>query len=284
MKCLLVTTVVALSLLPSVAFAEWDWIGVQGYITDTFGNPISGVHQMIFNIYRLEYGGEPLWSETQAVELENGQFKAYLGKNQTIPSHVFTSYEGRWLQISFDGNALPREPFLGLPHSYTAQLADFATYADTASYARRTAPMMLSDGYYYVSYDFSGAQIGETFFAALTDSGNTVAMHYWGNDCTCTACEWSDALAVPQGGAIVGLRVEGIPRLRVLDGSFTVCWGSPLVLISYADGRTYAARAETWCDEMYGNRCDPPHMWELVNDFGFSLTPPSSPKIEASHR
>jgi hypothetical protein len=120
----------------------------------------------------------------------------------------------------------------------------------------------LAASYYDVNLD-NGVEKGAKFFAAMTDSFNTVQMSFWTYYGGCPACSWWVALEIPQSGQIV-------------DVSVNCKQTNPTVLLSYSDGKTYAAEGVCeclWDGQGYVYQCGAPTFWELVNDFGLSGCP-----------
>jgi hypothetical protein len=104
-------------------------ISFQGYVSSLSGSPIQGTHEFAFRLYAAQNGGDPLWSDKDTLELDNGQFHAYLGANTPLPMEVFTG-SVLWLETLLDGSALPsRQPLVSVAYSFRAQKADTALVA-----------------------------------------------------------------------------------------------------------------------------------------------------------
>ena len=69
-----VVTLVATLLIVTGAFADVpSQINYQGTLTDSAGDPITGIYSMTFSLYADSTGGSSLWSETHtSVEVTNG--------------------------------------------------------------------------------------------------------------------------------------------------------------------------------------------------------------------
>lgn len=77
-------------------------------------------------------------------------------------------------------------------------------------------------------------------------------------------CDWDTTLTPPQTGHIVGLSVETLSEFMGAEDH-------PCVLLSYADGKTYAS-AGTICHGCPdGDICEPNGDWDLLYDFEFGL-------------
>ena len=70
-----------LVVLPITASSQFSQqINYQGYLTDASGNPIDDYRQMVFAIYDVAIGGNPLWWEQQNVKVINGIFNVLIGQ------------------------------------------------------------------------------------------------------------------------------------------------------------------------------------------------------------
>jgi hypothetical protein len=77
-----------------------------GVLTDLTGKPLSGEVQVTFSLYKLQNDEEPLWNETQSVEVDQeGGYTALLGATQSggFPVELFRSDEVRWLGVQAEG-------------------------------------------------------------------------------------------------------------------------------------------------------------------------------------
>jgi hypothetical protein len=134
MKKVLVLAVLLAIVFASVALAEVPKkISFQGYVSSLSGNPIQGTHEFTFRIYATQSGGDPLWNDTDTLELDNGQFHAYLGANTPLAVEIFTG-SVLWLETAIDGSALPtRQSLASVAYSFRAQNADTANVALSVS-------------------------------------------------------------------------------------------------------------------------------------------------------
>ncbi len=84
--------------------------------------------QVTFSIFGEAEGGQPIWSETQNVQLDHqGRYAALLGSMSVagLPVDIFASREARWIETSADGfppNA--RVPLVTVPYALKAVDAD----------------------------------------------------------------------------------------------------------------------------------------------------------------
>src|SRR5579872_3580604 len=68
----------------------------------------SGTRLVTFSLYTQEQGGEPIWSETQVVNLDaTGHYTVMLGSTilEGVPVEAFSSGEGRWLGVTVEGES-----------------------------------------------------------------------------------------------------------------------------------------------------------------------------------
>jgi len=69
------------------------------------GEPVSAIESVTLSIYRDERGGDPLWSETQNVNVDSeGNYSALLGSTlpDGVPADLFATGEPRWLGVRFN--------------------------------------------------------------------------------------------------------------------------------------------------------------------------------------
>ncbi len=90
---------------------------------DVDGVAMTGVQGVTFALYAEQFGGTPLWIETQNVEADAaGNFTALLGSAsaQGLPQELFTANQARWLgvQANVAGSAeQPRVLFVSVPYA-----------------------------------------------------------------------------------------------------------------------------------------------------------------------
>ena len=90
-------------------------------------------YSAIFELYSVDAGGTPLWSEKQPIVTSKGLFTVLLGNDPLNPIDpaLFDGY-GRWLSVSIDpdGELLPRVRVAHAPYAIYATLAGTAANAD----------------------------------------------------------------------------------------------------------------------------------------------------------
>lgn len=103
-------------------------VPVQGLLTDGQGNPVDGPVEVRFAIYPAQSGGNPLWEETQSVEVEQGIFAAYLGTGNPVDLALFRDHSDLWLGIRVASDSEMNRIHLG-----TTPFAGFAQHSSGGS-------------------------------------------------------------------------------------------------------------------------------------------------------
>jgi hypothetical protein len=90
----------------------------SGIVSNSAGQPMSGIVRMIFSVYPEKEGGSPLWTESQNVQLdEQGRYTVLLGSSRRDAPAPDPSGAGRmlWLGIQAQIPGWPEQPrvFLG---------------------------------------------------------------------------------------------------------------------------------------------------------------------------
>jgi len=107
-------------------------INYQGYLTDATGAPVNGTVQMTFSIYDVSSGGTALWTETQTVTLNQGVYSVVFGADPLNPLNLsFNMQYYLGVEVETDGEMIPRLPLASAPSAMNADMADYATEADT---------------------------------------------------------------------------------------------------------------------------------------------------------
>ncbi|MBN1318752.1 MAG: hypothetical protein JXA42_24945 [Anaerolineales bacterium] len=131
--CTVLVVILLLLTVPSFAasirapsVSSISTISYQGQLTDSYGNPLTGLYEMIFRIYDVPTEGSPLWSEMwigdQQVEVSGGLFNVMLGSiDDTIASSI-AGYDELYLGITVgsDSEMVPRVQLGSVPFSMQA--------------------------------------------------------------------------------------------------------------------------------------------------------------------
>lgn len=102
-------------------------IKLNGTLPSPNGTISLGPHNVTSALYEDQYGGIPLWTETQIVFPDNqGHFSVLLGAStfNGIPPNVFLSGEPRWVGFTEEGAELPRIELFSVPYAFKASDAD----------------------------------------------------------------------------------------------------------------------------------------------------------------
>jgi len=96
----------------------------QGVLADGSGVPVpDGTYNLTFRLYSVAIGGTPLWSEIQALVVEDAIFNAILGSVTTLNLPFDNPY---WLGVSVDGGAelAPRVALTTAPYAFRTRYGD----------------------------------------------------------------------------------------------------------------------------------------------------------------
>ncbi|MBZ5545917.1 MAG: hypothetical protein LAO07_19950, partial [Acidobacteriia bacterium] len=95
----------------------------NGTVKDATGKPLSGPVDVTFELFREDSGGQPLWWETQRVEVDaQGRYVVLLGAMHPdgLPMDLFTSGEARWLGIAVGKIEQARVLLVSVPYALKA--------------------------------------------------------------------------------------------------------------------------------------------------------------------
>jgi hypothetical protein len=99
-------------------------VNFSGHAADAQGKPVTGIAGLTFAIYKDQYAGSPLWSETQNVQADSkGNYTVQLGasSSQGLPMELFALGEARWLGVRVNGgDEQPRVLLLSVPYALKA--------------------------------------------------------------------------------------------------------------------------------------------------------------------
>src|SRR5216684_4173839 len=108
--------------------AEPRLVKFGGVLTDSMGRPLSGEVEVTFALYKQETDEEPLWKETQKLELDKqGGYTALIGATQPggVPAELLRSDEARWLGVQVQGEPQgPRILLVSVPYALKAVEAE----------------------------------------------------------------------------------------------------------------------------------------------------------------
>ncbi len=162
-------------------------VNFGGTVKDASGKPATGDATLTFSLYQLQEGGNPLWSETQSIQLDaQGHYTVLLGATQPdgLPLDLFTSGQARWLgvQPQLPGvGELPRVLLVGVP--YALKAAD----ADTLG-GKPASAFVLSGPQPTISGTTSAAASGALVAPAIAGAAGETSGGNPANDSLATSC------------------------------------------------------------------------------------------------
>jgi hypothetical protein len=117
-------------------------ISFQGILTDTSGiKKDDGLYEFTFRFYTTPVGENPIWMETQSLQIDKGLFSAILGSvNPFSPSVNFNQQYWVSIEVAPDPELSPRIPLSSVPYSFYSQNADTArTVTDSSLTSQKFA-------------------------------------------------------------------------------------------------------------------------------------------------
>lgn len=108
-----------------------EFMSYQGLLRDGVGDPVpDGAYHVTFQLYDVEIGGSPLWTEIQTVTTTDGVFNAKLGK--VTPLNTLDFLVPYWLGITVGGDPelSPRVELATVPYAGHAAFADHSLEGD----------------------------------------------------------------------------------------------------------------------------------------------------------
>ena len=97
---------------------------------------------LIFSTYKDQQGGEPLWQESQNVDVDAaGHYSTLLGLSspEGVPQSIFTSSDAQWLGIRVNnGPESPRSLLVTVAYAMKAQSADALSGVPASGYVLRS--------------------------------------------------------------------------------------------------------------------------------------------------
>lgn len=119
--------------LPSALAETPALYPVQGYLTDTDGEPIDGELDIRFRLY--DESENDVFTELATVNIDNGAFTHYVGSVETLDAELFAQYSTLTLgvKVGTDSEMSPRMALGSVPYAAratTAAIADVAVALD----------------------------------------------------------------------------------------------------------------------------------------------------------
>jgi len=163
-----------LAILP-VVYAISEEITLQGKLTHSNGQALSGDYTFLFELFDSNSGGTALWTETHGLTVTNGVFAANLGSNNSTQYLTTSDFNAeRWVQITVDGSTqVPRVKLNSQPSAFIAKKAmgldlnAFMNFSDFNSwYASAFNPTFSGDSN-FTNIGVSGQIYGENIAGDL---------------------------------------------------------------------------------------------------------------------
>ncbi len=163
----------------------------EGRLGDANGDPVTGTYDMTFNLYNVDTGGTPLWTEAwngaNAVQVNEGLFSVLLGNLTPLPENVIVDNTSLWLGVTVgtDSEMAPRVQLGSVPYAVSAlNVPEYHPYVPL--YRPQTLDLTavdaslkgfyggFSDGRYgyFVPYD-NGAKFGKVVRVDLQNFSST---------------------------------------------------------------------------------------------------------------
>ncbi|TXD43343.1 hypothetical protein FRC96_01935 [Lujinxingia vulgaris] len=119
--------------LPSALAETPALYPVQGYLTDTDGEPIDGELDIRFRLY--DESENDVFTELATVNIDNGAFTHYVGSVETLDAELFAQYTelSLGIKVGTDSEMSPRMALGSVPYAAratTAAIADVAVALD----------------------------------------------------------------------------------------------------------------------------------------------------------
>ncbi|MCX6146596.1 MAG: hypothetical protein NTW25_05005 [Candidatus Kapabacteria bacterium] len=114
-------------------------LSYQGQLLDKNNQPYNGFVSIEFSLFLLKFGGSSIWSEVQNINVENGYFSVFLGRNNQFGKDLQFDKQ-YYLEVSLNNNQMKyeRAPLMSSPYSFRSD------YSDSSNVAKKV--ISLEDG------------------------------------------------------------------------------------------------------------------------------------------
>jgi hypothetical protein len=277
-------------------------VNFSGKATDAQGKVVSGTAGVTLAIYKDQYEGVPLWTETQNVQPDaKGNYTVQLGatKSEGLPLDLFTSGEGRWLGIRINGGEeQPRVLLLSVPYALKAADAETVGGLPPSAFVLAVPPNGGAPGNTSGNPATTSASASSLASSSVTTTGGTVnTLPLW------TTGTNIQSSVITQSGTKIGINtttpsatldVKGGETLRGLlyltsSGTATAAAGKnsyPLDIVATAfNSATSTSLNQTfqWMAEpVANNTANPSGTLNLL--FGMGASAPSETGVKISSK
>ncbi|MDJ0764734.1 MAG: hypothetical protein QNJ97_17270 [Myxococcota bacterium] len=125
MRCVIHYLVVVFTLFLKVGVSQATIppiLPVSGMLADKDGVPLNGTHTLKFTIYNAMAWGEAIWTDSYAVDVENGLFTVYLGDITSLDLSDIAQEKALWLEVMVGGEtSMERIEIASMPFAVEAQ-------------------------------------------------------------------------------------------------------------------------------------------------------------------
>ena len=120
-------------------------VNFRGQLLNSGGQPVTSTVSIDLRVFPTETGGAQLYLENVGnVEVRNGQYAFQFGTNGSPDfSAVIKQNAETWVELTLDGNALPRQRFVSVPYALSAGSSQITAGSITRE---MLAPGVLVDG------------------------------------------------------------------------------------------------------------------------------------------
>jgi hypothetical protein len=187
------------------------FIPIQGELSDAQGLAIDEEVSVNFSLYPSEGGFNPVWSETQSVDVLAGRFMTYLGAVTPLSTQLVSEHHDLWIGIKVGADsAMERVPLGTVPFAAFAQYCGTVpshTHAANELTGVVAAGQKCQIGQVVVGFDAQGQAICEPIPAGGGGAS------YSGEDFAVSG------MSCPPGQVMTGISTFGMPVCMALPGN-----------------------------------------------------------------
>jgi hypothetical protein len=210
--------------------AEPRLVKFGGVLTDFMGRPLSGEVEVTFALYKQETDEEPLWKETQKLEVDKqGGYTALIGATQPsgVPEELFRSDEARRLGVQIQGEPQgPRILLVSVPYALKAVEAEklggksLSDFVLSESLGEQVRQVIQAQGQVAVQPSLAGTATGKQSATNSTVNPQESSPGHMFPPSTFSGTNSSQIVLVQQKGTGAGLMATS-PQNNALAGQST---------------------------------------------------------------
>jgi hypothetical protein len=191
-------------LLPAVAFGQVPAkLVYQGRLMGADGSPVAGVASMTFKLFKVETGGNEVWSETQPrVPLTGGFYSVLLGDVAALNPALFDGSD-LFLELTIENSVLsPRQKIASVPYAiYAGSVAEVKTDSTLIGRGTSAAPLGIDAVHYGFTFEADACN--------TATPGTSVVV----NDPTASSGKACEAAYGAAAGRMFGIHASDLGRL-----------------------------------------------------------------------